>query len=212
MCFKQEQATMAATEPSNLKRLRLLLWVLVALAAASLALLWFRPAGDEQPETISLSLGGPFTLTGSDGRPFSSASLAGQPYALFFGFTHCPDVCPTTLARLVRLRRQLAGGDGSLAILFVTVDPERDGPKEVGQYTSLFGAPVIGLTGTPARIGQVKKQFGISSRKSGSGPDYNVDHTAAVLLFDDQGKFTATISHEENDEAALAKLRRLTSG
>ena len=157
------------------------------------------------------TFGGPFTLTGADGRSFSSTRLAGKPYAIFFGFTHCPDVCPTTLARLVRLRAQL-GGDRPFEILFMTVDPERDGPAEVGKYAELFGSPVVGLTGSPAQIEQVKKQFGIFSRKvPDAAGGYSVDHTSAVLLFDRTGGFVATISTEEPDSAALAKLKRISA-
>ena len=197
-----------------MKRVRLLIWGLVAIAAAGLAVLVLSPRATQsgQPSTASVSLGGPFNLTGADGRPFSSSQLAGQPYAIFFGFTHCPDVCPTTLARLVRLRNRMQAGAEPFTIVFVTVDPERDGPKEVASYTSLFGAPVVGLTGTPAQIAQVKRQFGIFSQNV---PDedggYTVDHTATVLLFDRKGAFVATISPEEGDGPALDKLKRLTS-
>ena len=125
---------------------------------------------DRTPTREPVAIGGPFTLTDSKGLPFSSVKLAGKPFAIFFGFTHCPDVCPTTLARLARLRRQLGRGDDSFAIVFVTVDPERDGPQEVGRYTALFGTPVIGLTGTPTadRPGQkaVRDIFG-ESRAAG---------------------------------------------
>ncbi len=200
-----------------MKPVRILLWILVAAAAAGLVILTLRPKPEHQHPaskgmemTAAQSVGGPFTLTGGDGRPFSSASLAGKPFVVFFGFTHCPDVCPTTLARLVKLRRQLGRDEDGLAILFVSVDPERDGPAEVGRYAGLFGGPVIGLTGSPAQIGQVKKQFGIFSEKVGSGPDYSVQHTTSVLLFDRRGKFAATIAPDEGDPAALAKLRNLT--
>ena len=136
------------------------------------------------PTEQAVAIGGPFTLVDSEGLPFSSVKLAGKPFAIFFGFTHCPDVCPTTLARLARLRRQLGRGEDSFAIVFVTVDPERDGPKEVGRYTALFDTPVIGLTGSPAQIDQVKKQFGVFSAKvEQPGADYSVDHTAATFLF-----------------------------
>lgn len=202
---------------SPLRSARFLLWALVLVAAAGLAFLALRPKQHEHDMAaaghidMSSTLGGPFTLTGGDGKPFSGASLAGRPHALFFGFTHCPDVCPTTLARLVKLRRQLGRGEDSFAILFVTVDPERDGPKEVGAYAGLFGSPVIGLTGSPEQIGQVKKQFGVFSQKTGDDPDYSVEHTSTVLLFDERGKFTATIAQAEGDPAALAKLRNLTA-
>jgi protein SCO1/2 len=159
-----------------------------------------------------LNLGGPFTLVGADGSPFSSSKLNGRPYAIFFGFTHCPDVCPTTLARMVRLRNQLGRGADAFDIVFVSVDPERDGPKEVGAYSQLFGSPVIGLSGSPVQIDQVKKQFGIFSEKVPDGAGgYTVDHTATVLLFGKDGKFDSTIAHEEQDPAALAKLQRITA-
>ena len=196
-----------------MRGVRVALWVLVALALLAFAFLMLRapPRPAVQSESFELSsIGGPFTLTGSDGKPFASSSLTGKPYAIFFGFTHCPDVCPTTLARMIRLRQQLNAGERPFELLFVTVDPQRDGPAEVGKYAELFGSPVTGLTGSPAQIEQVKKQFGIFSRQvpDGSG-GYSVDHTATVLLFDRQGKFIATIAPEENDGPALAKLKRI---
>ncbi len=194
-----------------MKALRIVLWLLVAATAVALAGLYLRQARPPEPQQQQVSFGGPFTLVDGNGQPFASSQLAGRPYAMFFGFTNCPDVCPTTLARLVKLRRQM-GDDEAFRILFVTVDPERDGPAEVGKYADLFGAPIVGLTGSPAQIAKVKKDFGIFSEKVGEGEAYTVDHTATVLLFDRNGKFQSTISPEEGDQAALAKLRRLTSG
>ena len=198
-----------------MRGVRIILWVLVAIAAATFAFLMLNPMPKAPPpaDVLSISrIGGPFTLTGSDGNPFTSSSLSGKPYGIFFGFTHCPDVCPTTLARMVKLRNELGDKERPFEIVFVTVDHERDGPAEVGKYAELFNSPVIGLTGTPAQIAQVKKQFGIYSRKV---PDesggYTVDHTAIVLLFDRNGQFTGTIAPEESDSAALAKLRRITA-
>jgi protein SCO1/2 len=195
----------------TVQRLRILLWVLVGLAAlGGIVLALQRPSTSASSGVATI--GGPFSLTGSDGKPFPSSRLNGKPAAIFFGFTHCPDVCPTTLARLVKLRRQLGKGDDALSIVFITVDPERDGPAEVGSYAGLFGAPVTGLTGSTADIERVKKQFGIFSRKvEQPGGGYSVDHSAAVLLMDRDGKFVATISPEEGDGVALDKLRRITS-
>ncbi len=196
----------------SLKRIRLLLWLLVAVVGAGMAVLLVRKPITEAPTGQAVAIGSPFNLVDSEGRPFSSANLAGQPFAIFFGFTHCPDVCPTTLARLARLRGRLARGDDSFAIVFVTVDPQRDGPQEVGRYTALFNTPVIGLTGSSAQIEQVKKQFGIFSRKvEQPGADYSVDHTAATFLFGADGKFVATIAPDENDAAAMAKLKRIVA-
>ena len=197
-----------------MKIFRTMLWALVAVAAVGLAVLIARgPPKRAEPAAIGETmarLGGPFTLTGSDGRPFSSHKLAGRPYAIFFGFTHCPDVCPTTLSRLAGLRRQLPGGDKAFDIVFVSVDPERDTPAEMKKYAALFDTPLIALTGSPAAIEQVKKQFGIFSEKVAQpGGDYTVDHSAAVLMFDKDGEFIGTIAPDEGKDAALAKLKRL---
>lgn len=195
-----------------MKTVRLLLWLLVALAVAGLAVLLLRQPVSETTQSNRVQLGGPFTLTGTDGQTFSSSWLAGKPYAIFFGFTHCPDICPTTLARLVKLRRQLGRGNDAFHIVFVSVDPQRDGPAETGNYLSLFPDPVIGLTGTQARVDHAKRQYGIFSQKV---PDeaggYSVDHTATVLLFDRDGDFAATIAADEGDQAALDKLKRISA-
>ncbi len=193
-------------------RLRIALWVLVGLAAIGLIVLTLRPSSQSENSADMATIGGPFTLVGSDGKPFSSARLNGRPAAIFFGFTHCPDVCPTTLARLAKLRRQLGKGDDALSILFITVDPKRDRPDDVGRYAGLFNTPVIGLTGSPAQIEQVKRQFGVySGEVPQPGGGYSVDHTATVFLNDRNGRFQATLSPEEGDAVALDKLRRLTA-
>src|SRR5436190_10204252 len=119
-----------------MKGLRIALWLLVAAAIVGVGAIYLRQRPEAPPSPSQVSFGGPFTLIDSGGQPFASSKLAGKPYAIFFGFTHCPDVCPTTLARLVKLRRQL-GNEGAFQIVFVTVDPERDGPKEVGNYADL---------------------------------------------------------------------------
>ncbi len=195
-----------------LRKLRWALWALVGVAAAAgiyLVLRPLQPSGPAISQQPLETIGGPFTLTASDGKPFASTRLQGRPAAIFFGFTRCPDVCPTTMARLAKLRRQL-GNDDVFSIVFVSVDPERDRPEDVGRYAELFGTPVIGLTGSPAEIAQVKKQFGVYSAKAPlPGGDYSVDHTAAVFVMDRDGKFVSTIAPEEPDDAALAKLKRV---
>lgn len=198
----------------SLARLRIILWVLVGVASlASIALIW-RQSAERQTvtQTGMATIGGPFTLVGTDGKPFASSRLNGKPAAIFFGFTHCPDVCPTTMARLARLRRQLGQGDDALSIVFISVDPERDTPAELATYMQLFETPVVGLTGSTAQVEQVKKQFGIYSQKvEQPGGGYSVDHTAAVILMDRNGQFVATLSPEEGDAVALEKLKRITA-
>jgi len=195
---------------------RLLLWLIVALAIAGTAALFLIPreqtdAPDALSGPVKTSFGGPFTLVGADGKPFSSQALAGKPYAIYFGFTRCGDVCPTTLSRLVKLRRQ-AANDQAMHIVFVTIDPANDGPKEVGQYAALFNAPIIGLTGSQAQIDQVKKQYGIFSQPMQHAPmGKQVEHTATVLLFDRSGQFAGTITPDEPDAEALAALKKLVA-
>ena len=192
-----------------LRNLRIALWVLVALAAVGAILVAMQRPSPATNDTALGTIGGPFTLTGSDGKPFPSSRLNGKPAAIFFGFTNCPDVCPTTLARLVKLRRQLGRGDEAMSIVFVSVDPDRDGPAEVGGYAELYGAPVVGLTGSKPQIERVKKQFGVFSQKvEQPAGGYSVDHTASVFLMDRNGRFVATLSPEEGDSVALDKMRR----
>jgi len=195
------------------RRARLIIWAIVAAVLVVLGVLMLTGQRARQPAQqtmVKADYGGPFTLVGADGKPFGTEQLKGKPYALFFGFTHCPDTCPTTLARLVKLRRD-AGGDSAFNIVFVTVDPERDGPKEMAAYSNAFGAPIIGLTGSAGQIAKVEKQFGIYAKKVPTGDDYTMDHTATVLLFDRKGQFVATISPDEGDQAALDKLKRITA-
>ena len=197
----------------NLKLVRNLLWGLVALAAIAFAYVTLRkPTGPDPAGQIKMELGGPFVLTDQQGRKFDSRTLAGTPHVMFFGFTHCPDVCPNTLARLAKLRRQLGKGDEAFRILFVSVDPERDTPAELAKYMTLFNTPVTALTGTPQEIADVTRSFGIYAKKApGKDGNYSVDHSAQVLLFDGNGKFSGTIAIEEGDEPALQKLRNLTA-
>ena len=206
------------TANSRVNQVRVALWALVALAlVGTAALLLFPRTQTAAPTAVhqqpaQASLGGPFTLVGADGKPFSSSALAGKPYAIFFGFTRCGDVCPTTLGRLVKLREQ-AGDKDALNIVFVTIDPANDGPAEVGQYAELFGSPIIGLTGSDAQIDGVKKQYGIFAEPNheATGHGNMINHTATTLLFDGEGQLAGTISPSEPDSAAVEKLKRLAA-
>jgi protein SCO1 len=207
--------TEAAPPKSRLRQVRLLLWLLVALAVAGAAALVLIPRGQRAPEATSgpvkASFGGPFTLVGADGKAFSSQAIAGKPYAIYFGFTRCGDVCPTTLARLVKLRRE-AANDQALRILFITIDPANDGPREVGQYAELFNAPIIGLTGTQSQIDQVKRQYGIYAEPvPHAAMGKQMEHSSTVLLFDGSGRLAGTIASGEADADALAKIRKLVA-
>jgi protein SCO1/2 len=198
---------------STLNRVRNLLWVFVALGLVGMgALMLSRGASSQRPAPVAQSsFGGPFTLVGGDGKPFSSQALEGKPYAIYFGYTRCGDVCPTTLSRLVKLRRE-AASDQALNIVFVTIDPTHDGQKEVGKYAELFGSPIIGLTGSQGQIDQIKKQYGIFAQPMPhAAMGKQMEHTATVLLFDRAGKFVGTIAPDEPDSSALTKLKALAA-
>ena len=152
-------------------------------------------------------------LVNQENRPQSVADFAGQPIAVFFGFTYCPDVCPTTLATLSAAldNLQISGVNTTfLRIVFITVDPMRDTPEQLRQYLSLFNANVTGLTGTPENIRAVLKQFGIFSKKINRGDgDYLYDHSAAVFLYRANGQFKGTIVHNEPFAFITEKLKSI---
>ena len=145
--------------------IRKLLWLMAAVAALLGALLYFGLEGsgaDKQtPVAAKMPFGGPFELTGADGSVLTEQSLAGKPYAIFFGFTRCPDVCPTTLSRMALWRKQLGKDGDKFNIVFVSVDPARDKPADIGSYVELFDTPIIAATGTDLR--QVQHKFCESS-------------------------------------------------
>lgn len=197
---------------TGLARLRKALWVAAGVAVLlGLVVIYDRghPGSDPASEYAS-AFGGPFTLTAPDGSTVTEKTLAGKPYAIFFGFTRCPDVCPTSLSRMARLRKQLGPDGMKFNIVFVSVDPGHDKPADIGSYVELFGTPIIGLTGTDAQLEQIKKGYGVFSAKVPQpGGDYTIDHTAAIYLMTADGKFSGTIDIHESEATALEKLKRL---
>lgn len=156
------------------------------------------------------TVGGPFTLTGVDGQAVTEKDLLGKPSAIFFGFTYCPEVCPTTLSELSALADQLGSDADELNLVFISVDAERDGPEEMKQYLTAFDSRIIGLTGTPEQIDAAAKAFKIYYTKVPlDDGDYTMDHTASVILMDAYGKFFGTMAYEEAMSVMLAKLKRL---
>lgn len=192
---------------------RWIIWLVVLLVAGGLAVAAVK-RGDGSAgghaSGYANAFGGPFTLTAPDGSTVTEKSLAGKPYAIFFGFTRCPDVCPTSLARMARLRKQLGPDGMKFAIVFVSVDPGHDKPADLGNYVALFGTPILGLTGTDAQLAQIKKGYGVYSAKVPQpGGDYTIDHTAAIYLMTARGDFSGTIDTQEADATALEKIKRL---
>lgn len=207
-------STETAAGKGRMSILRIVLWAAALLAIGLwLGLLYAGQSGSNgqsRSDGFADAFGGSFALTAPDGSTVSDKTLAGKPYAIFFGFTRCPDVCPTNLARMARLRAQLKADGDKFAIVFVSVDPEKDTPQIIGEYVKLFGTPIIGLTGSEAQLAQIKKGFAVFSEKVPTkGGDYTVDHTATTYLMTANGKFAGTIDHQESDTVALEKLQRL---
>jgi protein SCO1/2 len=197
---------------SALRLIRWSAWVLLILLAGAVGLSTVLDRSAPESPRAALQVGGPFALTDHDGRAVTEKTWAGRPHAVFFGFTHCPDICPTTLTEIGDMLAQLGPAGEGLAVLFITVDPERDTPEVLKDYLSSFDARVTGLSGTPAQVQAVVESWGVYARKVPIGDDYTMDHTASVFLFGADGAFRGTIDlHDETPGANLEKLRRLVA-
>lgn len=156
--------------------------------------------------------GAPFTLVDQKGAPITEAAMRGQPSVVFFGFTHCPEICPTTLFEMSGWLKTLGEEGKDLRAFFVSVDPERDTPEVLDAYVGNFSDRITGITGDPAKVAAMAKAFGIYSRRVDTTEgDYTMDHTATVLLLDSRGAFFGTIAYGENSDTAIAKLKRLAA-
>ena len=194
-----------------MKTIRIVAWILVAVICAGMAYaLISQRTGKGITEMVGAQIGGPFTLEKTDGSVFTDKDLAGKPYAMFFGFTHCPEVCPTTLWEASGWLKELGTDADRIAIYFVTVDPERDTGELLAEYLTSFYPRITGLTGTNEQIEQIKQAYRVYARKVPlEDGDYTMDHTASMYLMHGDGNFAGTIAYQENSETAIAKLRRL---
>jgi len=154
------------------------------------------------------AVGGPFHLVDQDGKPVSDEDMKGRPFLVFFGFTHCPDICPTTLFDMSQVLHTLGPDAGRIGVLFITVDPERDTPAVLKDYLSNFDPHLRGLTGDPAAVNAALKAFRVYAKKVPlEGSDYTMDHTAVVYLMDKNGRFVAPFNMKRPAEAEVADLR-----
>lgn len=206
---------MASTSSSPMKTLRLAVWAAIAVLAVGGGMYLLGEAQKAQQSGRSLpgaaTIGGPFELTRTDGSRFASTALAGKPYAIFFGFTHCPDICPTTLLEMTGHLKALGQRASDLTVLFVSVDPERDTPQHLKLYLSAFDDRIIGLTGSVAEITAVAKSYRVFYEKvpSKDGKDYTMNHTASVYLMDKTGNLVSTLSFQEPEDSRQKKLENL---
>jgi protein SCO1/2 len=150
---------------------------------------------------------GSFTMIAQDGRVVTNADLAGRPYLVFFGYTHCPDFCPTALFDISAVFKEL-GPDKRVAALFVTIDPERDTPDILKAYLENFDSRIIGLTGDPSKTEAIAKAFRVYAKKvlGEKSGDYTVDHTGVVYLMDKRGKFVSAFNLSRSPQQAAREL------
>ena len=161
-------------------------------------------------EPASLGIGGPFRLTDHRGRLVTEQDFRGQPVAIFFGFTHCPDVCPTTLTEMTGFIEALGPHAERIHWLFVSVDSERDTPQAMAEYLELFDRRITGLSGTEAQIADVAQSFRVYYRRVPlEGGSYTMDHSTSIFLLDAEGRFVGTVDYHESQDVALEKLRLL---
>ena len=159
--------------------------------------------------TAASAIGGPFKLTDQNGNSITDVDLKGRPFLVFFGYTHCPDVCPTTLFDVSEVLRALGKDADRAGALFVTVDPERDTPDVIKDYLSSFDPHLRGATGERAAIDAAEKAYRVYAKKVPTqNGDYSMDHTALVYLMDKQGRFVAPFNLKRKPEDAAADLRR----
>jgi protein SCO1 len=195
-----------------LRTIRIVAWVAVAglALAAALAMSGVLPGlRGTTPAPFAAAVGGPFSLTSHTGTRVSSDQLRGKPFTVFFGFTYCPDVCPTTLLDLSNLIKDLGPVADKLGHYFITVDPERDTPEQLTRYLSSFDPHITGLVGTPAELAAVAKAYRAIYKRVETKDGYTMDHTATMYLMDRTGAFAGTIDYQEQHATALAKLKKL---
>jgi len=208
---------------STLRIIRVAAWGLIGavlILIGAIALHWYREdkpnAGRLQPVVTTSgvpAIGGPFSLVNHRGERVTQDTFKGKPTAYFFGFTHCPEVCPTTLAQMTQHLKDLGPDADRLNVVFVTVDPERDTPELLKTYLESFDPRIIALTGTPEEMAAAAKAFRIGYRKVPTeGGNYTMDHSASVIVADAEGGFVSLIDYHEDPATALAKLRRAIRG
>ena len=155
-------------------------------------------------------LGIPFELVDSNGNKITEKALIGSPTALFFGFAHCPDVCPLTLHRISLLMEKLGNQQNKLNVYFITLDPERDTWKFLNEYLTTFNHRIVGITGESNKIKALAKSWGIHSKKvSSEGENYLIDHTGLIILLDKNGNFLNTIDYKDDFESSLKLIKSI---
>nr|CAD6438517.1 SCO family protein [Rhizobium sp. Q54] len=201
----------------GLRIFRIITWSLVALVGGWLLVFGYLIPSENSRRTVMAdastpAIGKPFELTSHRGEIVNNASLRGKPYLAFFGFTHCPDVCPTTLFELTDLMKELGPAADAFNVIFITVDPDRDDPELLKAYMPSFDQRIMALRGTEEQTQTAVKAFAAYARKVPTeGGNYTMDHTAGVYLMGADGGFRGTLDMHEPREIRLQKIRNAIS-
>jgi protein SCO1 len=195
------------TKPNRILYATIGLLMAVLLIGAG-GFLWLSSSGG----TNQLGIGGPFTLEDGSGNRVSDKDFRGKYMLVYFGYTFCPDVCPTTLGAVADAMDKLGPAASRIQPLFITVDPKRDTPPVVRQYAAAFGPRIIGLTGTPEEIAAVAKAYRVyyAEHRTGNGPDdYSMDHSSVLYLMNPNGGFVAPVRADLSGDEIAANLKKL---
>jgi protein SCO1 len=184
--------------------------VLVLAAGALLAIAYRENPKGAAGTLLSSAIGGPFRLEDQNGKPFTDADLKGKWHLLFFGYTHCPDTCPTALNEISLALDRLGKKRDEVGVVFITVDPERDTPEVMKSYVQSFDAKIVALTGSPDEVAQAAKAYRVFYAKHPrSDGGYEMDHSAVIYIMDPQGRFTATLTPDATADAMAQRLEKL---
>lgn len=196
-----------------MKAVRIVLIVLAAVMVGLFFWLW-NQVNTEATALSNEPWGVPFSLTRQDGAPITEQAFRGKPTALFFGFTNCPEICPTTVYELSGWMNKVDPGKGKLQAYFVSIDPDRDTPAALNTYLSNASNRIIGISGDPEKVKAMARGFKVYFKKVPTDPnqpngEYTMDHTASIFLLDRKGRFSGTITYGENPDVAEKKLENL---
>ena len=184
--------------------------VLVLVAGVLLGVAFRDQGKGVAGSALGAAIGGKFNLVDQNGKPFTDADLKGKWHVVFFGYTHCPDVCPTALNDLSLALDQLGAKQQDVGIVFISVDPDRDTPAVLKSYVESFGAPIEGLTGTSAEVAQAAKDYRVYYAKHPRADGgYDMDHSALIYIMDPEGRFTATFTPDDTSDMMAVRLKRL---
>lgn len=183
--------------------------VLAVIAAGAAIWTFLHTPSSQTSSSGTATIGGPFTLVDQHGRTVTDETFRGRWMLVFFGFTHCPDICPTALNDMSAVLAELGPAADKVQPIFVTVDPERDTVEAMSQYVANFDPRIVALTGTPEQISQAAKAYRVYYKKVPQGDDYTMDHTGILYLMDPQGRFMTHFTPNTPPEDMAARIRKL---